>query len=352
MTRGLEKKDPVQSVVRTAEQPGQVLNIDLCFVPQEHLTPEKLPAVSGSSGHLVIQRQTGPEEVCWPGQVFKDGALTFEEAMQEYIQETLDRQIHSRTPSDPQIEPSTHWRQEWEGREERHRVLQQRRQEDADWKKAKEKHRQARLTYQNLPKAQRKQQQEAWRAQQAEWMLQLGQHRSQKQNRKGENQAWHERNRRLKEDFGLAFPHRSWIAVLVVIDNCTRQCLGLPVFPSGSKVTAQEVTQTLAGILPAGLRFLISDQGGSFRTKRMADLAQEKGFSQVFIYRHRPQSNGIAERFVQTFKRWLRSETWRSAEELQDCISRFQPEYNDRPHVGLAIPGLSPNEFANRIGLM
>jgi hypothetical protein len=26
--------------------------------------------------------------------------------------------------------------------------------------------------------------------------------------------------------------------------------------------------------------------------------------------------------------------------------------YNDRPHQGLGIPGLSPNEFADRIWLM
>jgi hypothetical protein len=34
---------------------------------------------------------------------------------------------------------------------------------------------------------------------------------------------------------------------------------------------------------------------------------------------------------------------------LETLISEFVPFYNDRPHKGLAIPGLSPNEFANRI---
>jgi hypothetical protein len=27
-------------------------------------------------------------------------------------------------------------------------------------------------------------------------------------------------------------------------------------------------------------------------------------------------------------------------------------EYNNRPHQGLGLPGLSPNEFANRIWLL
>lgn len=306
--------------------------------------------MSGSCGHLVIERQVCSDERDYPGLVFAEEGLSFEEAMQRYVQETLERQIHGRIPKDPHPEPSRPWRRQWEAQEERHRVLQKRRQEDADWKQAKANQRQARLRDRRLPKAKREQQREAWRVEQMEWQQRCEQRRQQQQSRKAENQAWHERNRQLKAE--LQLPVQSWVPVLIVIDNCTRRCLGLPVFRSGSKVTSQEVTEALAGLLPEGLRFLICDQGANLRTKRMADFAQEKDFLQVLIYRHRPQSNGIAERFVRTFKQWLRLESWHSITELKECISRFQPEYNDRPHLGLAIPGLSPNEFANRIGLM
>ena len=72
----------VQNAARTAEQPGQALNIDLCFVPEEHNAQEKLPAVSGSSGHLVIERcSTDAEPPAWPGQVFAEADLSFEVAM-------------------------------------------------------------------------------------------------------------------------------------------------------------------------------------------------------------------------------------------------------------------------------
>lgn len=49
--------------VRCAGPPGQALNVDLCFVPEQHVAQEKLPAVSGSSGHLVVERirATGEE---------------------------------------------------------------------------------------------------------------------------------------------------------------------------------------------------------------------------------------------------------------------------------------------------
>ena len=60
---------------RTADEPGQTLNVDLCFVPAVHAVAVRLPAVSGSSGRLVIYgpRQGVAEgERTWPGQVFDD----------------------------------------------------------------------------------------------------------------------------------------------------------------------------------------------------------------------------------------------------------------------------------------
>jgi transposase InsO family protein len=83
----------------------------------------------------------------------------------------------------------------------------------------------------------------------------------------------------------------------------------------------------------------------------MAQLSKEQAFEQVLIYRHRPQSNGIAERFVQTFKRWLRNSSWTAPEQLEILIATFISEYNHRPHLGLAIPGLSPVEFTERFWL-
>jgi transposase InsO family protein len=339
--------------VRTAEQPGQALNIDLCFVPEQHLAQAKLPAVSGSSGHLVIERLTAAENrPRWPGQVFGEADVDYETAMRQYVAETQDRQIHGRSPRAIVMPETTRWRQEWDGRSARYQVQQRRKQEDTIWKAAKLGFQQVRQSYQQLPKAQRQQQQPAWQLAQAIWQQVQQGRQAQRQVRLAENQVWHAGHRTLKTSAETDAVVPGWIAILVVTDNCTRQCLGLPLFRTGAKVTSREVQTALQRLLPAELQFLISDQGKHFRTQSMLQLAQANGFVHVLVYRHRPESNGIAERFVLTLKNGLRSTSWQSVDELQALLTAFRPAYNDRPHQGIAIPGLSPNEFAHRIWLM
>ncbi len=63
-------------------------------------------------------------------------------------------------------------------------------------------------------------------------------------------------------------------------------------------------------------------------------------------------SNGIAERFVRTLKEWLALHAWLSTAELTLLLPQFRADYNDRPHQGLPLPGLSPAEFERRIWLL
>jgi putative transposase len=141
----------------------------------------------------------------------------------------------------------------------------------------------------------------------------------------------------------------AWIAILVVTDNCTRQCLGLPLFTAGPHVTAEWVAEALRHLLPPQLLFLITDRGTHFAANAFAQLVREEEFIHVLMARHRPQSNGIAERFVRSLKTWLMPHPWRNQHELAVCLSDFLAEHNNRPHQGLPIPGLSPHEYAQRI---
>jgi transposase InsO family protein len=140
--------------------------------------------------------------------------------------------------------------------------------------------------------------------------------------------------------------------MLGLTDNCTRQRPGLPLCVAGSEVTAEEVVAALRALLPAELQFLISDRGTHFTAHQFAQFAQEEDFVHVLIARHRPEANGIAERFVRTLKSWLAERAWDGVEGLGPLLAQFAAEYNDRPHQGLGIPGLSPNEFAARFWLL
>lgn len=308
--------------------------------------------MSGSSGHLVIERQVSeggrPE---WPGQVFADPELSFEAMIQQYIQNTQDRLVYHPRPSRSKNDNPSHWRKEWEGRDNRHKVLEQRRKEDAEWRTLRAAFIQANREHEKVPIGQKKRPRGSWEPILAVWIQRQEQRRIQLQERQGENEIWHQLNQAVRTEFDQKTVERAWFSVLVITDNCTRQCLGLPMFRSGARVNAQEVVDALRTCLPPELQFLLSDQGTHFKNQLMAQLAKELAFEQVLIYRHRPQSNGIAERFVQTFKRWLRNSSWTAPEQLEILIATFIGEYNGRPHQGLAIPGLSPVEFEERFWL-
>lgn len=339
--------------VRTAEQPGQTINIDVCYVPEQHEAQVKLPAVSGSSGRLLVGRICSPaEERCWPGQVFGMLELEYEAAMDQYAQAAQDRLVPHSSERTPSLSEKSLHRLRIEDRAKRYPICEQRKREDLEWKRAKTEWRLMRQAHQALPPKERIKQQNAYEDARQTWKAIRQQHLNSLQCREQEDQVWHQHNRDREIGSSQAAEGSAWIAILVVIDNCTRQCLGLPLFKSGTKLSSGELVNALRTILPKELQFVISDQGSQFRSNAFASLAEASHFIHVPVYRHRPESNGIAERFVLTLKKWLQAESWIGMQAVFTLLSEFQQEYNDRPHQGLAIPGLSPNEFAMRICLL
>ena len=175
------------------------------------------------------------------------------------------------------------------------------------------------------------------------------QRQEEQKQRKEADLQWKQERLAIRQELSTLPIVTMWLAILVITDNCSRQCLGLPLFVAGPRVTAEMGAEALQVLLPPELLFLISDRGIHFRAEVFRLLAQQEEFIHVLIARHRPQSNGIAERFVRTLKEWLKDKAWQNDQELAVLLEQFLAEYNDRPHQGLPIPGLSPNEFANRI---
>lgn len=353
-----ESKPVIEPAVRTAEEAGQTINVDLCFVPATHSGEVKLPAVSGSSGRLVVER---PKEAApsYPGQVFAQADLEYAQAMQQFraasaeqaVQSTPDTPIATPEPDDTATvrEQKRALRQtEAELRAQRRQVRAQREQQDTAWRALRERRR----TQQAACASSAPDSDGTALLSDAEWRQMRQHHREQQRQREQADALWREQRNQLKQQLSTLPIVTVWVAVLLLVDNCTRQCLGLPLFTVGAHVTAEMIVAALQVLLPTDLQFLISDRGVHFTAQVFKELASNAGFVHILIARHRPQSNGIAERFVRTLKEWLATYSWETEAELLTLLVQFREQYNDRPHQGLPFPGLSPNEFANRIGVL
>lgn len=320
---------------------------------------EKLPAVSGSSGRLIVERsQAEANEREWPGQVFENAELTYEEAMLAFIAASQERdnepQCEAELADDGSLKAKKRAlrREEAQLRDKRRQVREGRKLEDAASKEVRTARRAEEQAYRALSKRERRQERNAKQARDEQWRALRAQRRATQEQRQREDEEWRQQRLELRQRRSQLPVVTAWIAILVIIDNCTRQSLGLPLFVAGARVTAEMIIEALRVLLPPELHFLISDRGTHFTAKAFKKLVLSEEFIHVLIARHRPQSNGIAERFVRTLKEWLASKSWQTEQELAALLESFLDEYNDRPHQGLPIPGLSPNEFANRIWLM
>jgi transposase InsO family protein len=316
----------------------------------------KLPAVSGSSGRLIVERPPSEDNSgAWPGRIFENLELPYDDAMRAFVATAQERASQPASLADTAAngslatEKRTLDRSEAQLRDARRQVRAQRQLEDAAWQAARVAHRAVAQTDQVRPKAARR---SAKVARTAQWRALRDQRRATLEARQPDDAAWRQARMELRQRWSALPVISAWIAILVIVDNCTRQCLGLPLFVAGPKVTAEMIVEALRLLLPPELQFLISDRGTHFTANAFQTLVLSETFIHVLIARHRPQSNGIAERFVRTLKEWLADKAWLDDQALATLLQQFLAEYGDRPHQGLAMPGLSPNEFAQRIWLM
>jgi Integrase core domain len=156
-------------------------------------------------------------------------------------------------------------------------VRDQRRQEDSAWRARETQHEQT-VYDQRLAVIR---DYAAYRAQELEW-CQLKQQREETlARRQHEDNAWRQERLRLRQVLTDMPIVSDWRAILIVTDNCTRVCYGLPLFESGSHVTAEQVVTQLRTVLPPKVQFVVSDRGTHFTAHAFAQLAQDTGFIHV-----------------------------------------------------------------------
>jgi transposase InsO family protein len=349
---------PVKAV--HAPQPNQTMNIDLCVVPWTHDGQQAMVSVSVSaatSGRVSAEPAAHPTRAEWPGQTFADPAVTYADQMRDYVAKRTAQRLAKGQRTQQRRQKQAE-RAEWSARNaelrlQRRRVRLARQTGDVTWQAKRQAHRQADQAWQHTSKPTRRERRVERRAQQAQRQAEWAARRAQQQQRQTEDAAWRAARRDLRTQgaaLTVAAPLvTAWLALLVMVDNGTRRCFGLPLFTVGTHVTAELIVAAMRALCPPDLQFVISDNGAQFIAEVFANFARDLEFVHVRISPHRPCTNGIAERMVRTVKEWLDTHAWSNPEDLEALLAEFITYYNDRPHQGAELDGLSPNEFTRRL---
>jgi transposase InsO family protein len=96
------------------------------------------------------------------------------------------------------------------------------------------------------------------------------------------------------------------------------------------------------------VRRILTDNGSAFRSKRFARACQRLGLKHSFTRPYRPQTNGKAERFIQSaLREWAYGVPYGRSSERTAMLRRWTHHYNwHRPHQG--IGGHAPISRLNR----
>jgi len=130
-----------------------------------------------------------------------------------------------------------------------------------------------------------------------------------------------------------------WDFLHVAIDDHTRLAY-VEALPDERKETAAGfLRRAAAWYHQIGIRVerLLTDNGNCYRARLFAQTCRELGVRQSFTRPYRPQTNGKAERFIQTLLReWAYARTYRSSSRRAHALGPWLAYYNrKRPHGSL-----------------
>jgi len=135
-----------------------------------------------------------------------------------------------------------------------------------------------------------------------------------------------------------------WEYLFVAIDDHAR--IGFTdMYPDERKASAvQFLRSTVAYFRSLGVQVkrVLADNGSAFRSKKFAKACGRLKLKHSFTRPYRPQTNGKAERFIQSaLREWAYGIPYSHSSERTDMLDRWIHHYNwHRPHQG--IRGLAP----------
>lgn len=142
-----------------------------------------------------------------------------------------------------------------------------------------------------------------------------------------------------------------WEYLHVSIDACTRSSYA-EVLPSERKEhTAAFLQRALLHFNRLGVtaKRILTDNGKTYRSHPVRDICDSQGIKHGFTRPYRPQTNGKAERFIQTaLREWAYRFAYQTSEQRSQALQAWLHHYNHhRPHSALA--GQSPASRLNNV---
>ena len=140
--------------------------------------------------------------------------------------------------------------------------------------------------------------------------------------------------------------HIGWEYVFVAVDDHSRIAF-TQMYPDEKKQSAvnflRAATRYFAG-LRVPIQRLITDNGPAFHSAAFGEACLELGITQKFTRAYRPQTNGKAERFIQSaLREWAYGRAYQHSDERRAALPVWNHFYNwHRQHHGIAcLPPMS-----------
>jgi len=135
-----------------------------------------------------------------------------------------------------------------------------------------------------------------------------------------------------------------WEFLFVAVDDHAR--LGFTdMYPDERAGSAEQfLRNTVAYFRSLGVtvRQVLTDNGGAFHSRDFVNACRSLGIRQKFTRAYRPQTNGKAERFIQSaLREWAYGFTYQNSGQRTEALDAWIHHYNwHRPHQG--IHGVAP----------
>lgn len=145
-----------------------------------------------------------------------------------------------------------------------------------------------------------------------------------------------------------------WEFLYVAVDDHSRVAF-TQMYPDERKESAVSFLQAAAAYyasLGVPVQRLITDNGPAFHSKVFVKTCRELGISQKFTRTYRPQTNGKAERFIQSaLREWAYGHPYEHSDHRQSALPLWNHFYNwHRQHHGIGLkPPMSRLSATNNL---